>query len=186
MYRGVTGLCQLVYVAQREGVAHLHSCKEGSYMSYIRRHPLINLFPKIYDLIDIKPLPCGMYSEVPQCPGCLWPFPQLFVRQVCGERQQTAGLSIFRLYWSPHISSLFMHRHEHNRFPYSNGCRGNWVPIMRSAIRSHLQTSTFSLWWCGYLLYIPTCISKYTQRFSSLSYLNMSLCAFEWDKCLTG
>lgn len=92
---------------------------------------------------DNKSLLHGTYSVVPQCPGCLWPFPQLFVRQVCGEQRQTAGLSIFRLYWSPHISSLFMHRHEHNLFPYSFGCRGNWVPIMRFANRSHLQIGTF-------------------------------------------
>lgn len=106
---------------------------------------------------DNKAFLHGTYSVVRRCPGCLWPFPQLFVKQVCGEQRQTAGLSIFRLYWSPHISSLFMHRHEHNLFPYSFGCRGNWVPIMRSANRSHLRIGTFfPLWWCGDTRYIPT------------------------------
>lgn len=38
VYRGVTGLCQLVYSMEREGVAHLHSWEEGSYSSYIWRN----------------------------------------------------------------------------------------------------------------------------------------------------
>lgn len=70
-----------------------------------------------------------------------------FVRQVCGERRRRLLPSALSACIDPplHISAPFMHRHEHNRFPYNTGCRGNWVPIRREIQKNASRPAALDL-----------------------------------------